>query len=189
MRDSDVRYALHRDLLTEHSLDMESTRFVDELGLCGAVRVDVAVVNGALSGYELKSARDTIRRLPVQADYYSRVLDFATLVTAENHLQAADEVIPAWWGVLVAVPDGSGLTLEPTRPAEMNPKIDPYALAQLLWRDEVLVELSRRDLDRGYRSKPRTVLWQRLSNELPLDELRSVVRVQLKSRTGWRSDL
>ena len=63
------------------------TLIVEELGIRqGAARVDVAVVNGSLHGYEIKSARDTLERLPKQSELYSSVFDTITLVTAENHL-------------------------------------------------------------------------------------------------------
>ena len=80
MRDGDVRAALHSQLAGRRSL------VIDELGLCGAVRVDVATVDDALTGYELKSASDTLRRLPTQVEYYSKVLDYSVLVVADNHL-------------------------------------------------------------------------------------------------------
>jgi hypothetical protein len=63
MRDGDIRAALHAHLIVEHQEEPD-TRFLDELSLCGLVRVDVAVINGTLAGYELKSDQDTLRRLP-----------------------------------------------------------------------------------------------------------------------------
>jgi hypothetical protein len=188
MRDSHVRSALRRDLDALHAAERSSTRFVDELGLCGQVRVDVAVVNGALSGYELKSASDNLRRLPTQVEVYSRVLDFATLVVAENHAEHALPLLPGWWGVTCATWDGCEVQLQQLREAQPNPAIDALSLAQLLWRDEVLDELASRDLDKGFRSKSRNVLAERLAQQLSLDELRATVRDRLKGRQGWRPD-
>lgn len=189
MRDMDVRTALHGQLEREHATERDSTLFVDELGLCGAVRVDVAVVNGALSGFELKSASDTLKRLPVQVDYYSRVLDYATLVVATNHLEAALSITPRWWGCYVAKWDGEVVNLRTRRLPKPNPKIDPYSLAQLLWRDEALETLVRHNAARGVMSKPRTALWVRLAETLSLHDLRAEVRQALKARTSWRSGL
>lgn len=186
MRDSDVREALHMYLDNEHSQRAADTLLVDELGLCGQVRVDVAVVNGALTGYELKSAQDTLRRLPVQAAVYSKVLDYAHLVVAQNHVRDARSMVPGWWGLIEASWTGTSVALTPVLEGKPNPGVDPYSLAQLLWRDEALRELELREIDKGVRTKPRNVLWQRLANEVPVEELRSVVRNRLKSRTGWR---
>lgn len=187
MRDRDVRGALYDRLHAEHAAVLPQTRFVDELDLCGRVRVDVAVVNGELAGYELKSARDTLQRLPQQVAVYSRVLDRATAVVAERHLSHARETLPVWWGVIVATVAGGPLALHTERVASPNPAIDPTALVQLLWRDEVLDYLAMRGLDHGVRGASRARLWDRLARSVPLDELRLLVRERLKIRTGWRS--
>ena len=63
---------------------------VDELGVCrGQVRIDVAVVNGRFHGYEIKSDRDSLRRLDGQVDLYSKVLDRATIVVGDRHFTEA----------------------------------------------------------------------------------------------------
>lgn len=186
MRDGDVRIALHERLRQEHASELDDTLFLDELGLCGEVRVDVAVVNGHLAGYELKSARDTLRRLPAQVETYSRVLDFATLVVADNHVRHAADIVRPWWGLIVATPARVGVRLIQDREPKLNRDVDPMSLAQLLWRDEALEELTIRGFDRGVRSKPRWAVWTRLSESLERDELRDVVRHRLKARDAWR---
>lgn len=186
MHDSDVRSALHVLLNQQHEVEIDSTRFVDELDLCGQVRVDVAVINGHLAGYELKSERDTLRRLPTQVAVYSRVLDRATLVVAERHLHHAQPLLPEWWGVMVASSTPTGVVLEDhTAPAE-NPGISADDVVQLLWREEVLAELELRGLDAGVRSKSRAVMWERLARGVSLAELRMIVRERLKHRERWR---
>jgi len=186
VRDGDVRRALHAQLRREHAHELSETKFLDEVGLCGEVRVDVTVLNGELAGYELKSARDTLRRLPTQIDVYSRVLDRATLVVADNHREGIEALLPTWWGLIVASSDGVTTCLEWKRRSERNPSVDPASLAQLLWRDEVLAELAARGLARGFRSKSRMLLSRRLSDALTLDELRALVRTRLKQRAAWR---
>ncbi len=60
--DSDIRAVLRSRLFLKHP-DEADTVVIEELGLCrGQVRVDVAVVNGLLHGYEIKSDRDSLRR-------------------------------------------------------------------------------------------------------------------------------
>lgn len=188
MRDRDVRAALYAELQREHSTDLANTLILDELGLCGQVRVDVAVVNGTLSGFELKSEKDSLKRLPTQVEVYSRVLDFATLVTATKHSDKAMPYLPRWWGIVEAKVDPDGaVTLHPLRRAKPNPAIDATSLAQLLWKSEALGELESRGLDRGVRSRPRVEIWERLAERIPLDELRELVRATLRARPGWRS--
>lgn len=186
MRDFDVRAAVHRGLAADHE-GQPDTLFVDELGLRGQVRVDVAVVNGALSGFELKSASDTLRRLPLQVEVYSQVLDYATLVVADNHLEASARILPEWWGVVVARWCEGRVELERFREPVRNPAVDPMALAELLWREEALEILEELGLATGVRSKPRAVLWDRLVKAIDVETLGEHVRGRLKARQGWRS--
>ncbi|WP_369012402.1 sce7726 family protein [Nocardioides imazamoxiresistens] len=188
MRDSDVRFALRGRLALEHQHELDDTLFVEELGLCGAARVDVAVVNGALSGYELKSARDTLDRLPAQVATYSKVLDYAVLVVAENHLKHARRELRPWWGIQIAREVDGVVLLTDARVPRQNPRVDAASLVQLLWKDEAVRLLAARGQDKGVRSLPREAAWERLAATVDLDELRAEVRTVLKVRRGWRDD-
>ncbi|WP_369796427.1 sce7726 family protein [Plantibacter sp. Leaf314] len=188
MLDADVRFALHARLREEHRHELAATRFLDELAIAGRVRIDAAVLNGSFSGYEIKSARDTLRRLPNQVEVYSKVLDFATLVVAQNHAAHAIPLLPSWWGVIEAVDTDGATTLRAHRAATQNPSVDPRLLCTLLWRDEALSALADRDLDHGVRSKPKSAIWDRLAEAVPIRELRDLVRESLKAREGWRAD-
>jgi hypothetical protein len=186
MRDRDVRQALTEILKAAHDGDPE-TIIRQEVGLeHGQVFVDVAVINGELHGYELKSERDTLERLPHQARAYSAVLDRATLVVGANHFEEALSIIPSWWGVerAVAGPVGA-VQLEQVRPAGTNPQQQPLSVAKLLWRDEALAVLESLGAAKGLRSKPRKALYERLVQIMPLVELRAEVRRRLKAREGW----
>jgi hypothetical protein len=186
MRDLDVRQMLRKHLQDRFAFDPE-TRIIEELGVCqGSVRIDIAVANCALHGYEIKSAADTLQRLPVQAVAYSKIFDHVTIVTAGCHLVATLQIIPDWWGVIRAVEQHFGLSLEAVRTPGHNPGIDPYSVAQLLWREEALALLEQGGWARGVRSKPREQVWRRLVDVLPLTELCEQVRDRLKSREGWR---
>lgn len=186
MRDFDVRQALTAKLAANHGND-PSTLVRQELGLDhGQVFVDVAVLNGELHGYELKSNRDTLERLPRQVEVYSAVLNRATLVVGSIHFDAALPLVPKWWGVETATarPDGV-VQLRTIRKARSNPQQQPLAVAKLLWRDEVLTLLDTLGAAKGLRSKPRKVLYERLVEVLPLNKLNAEVRRVLKSREGW----
>lgn len=188
MRDADVRFALHRWLREQHASELDDTRFVDELGIAGEVRVDTAVLNGSFSGFEIKSARDTLRRLPRQVEFYSAVLDYATLVVASNHLAQARVLLPRWWGIVEAKDTELGVQLRRRRTARWNAKVDTFTLSTLLWRSEVLEELDAVGAAKGVRSKPNLALWDRLSTAVEPEVLRAIVRQRLKVRPGWRAD-
>lgn len=184
MRDRDVRVAVRRWLDTLHAGD-ENTRVVEEMGIwAGSVRIDVAVINGELHGFELKSARDTLGRLPGQASLYSEVFDRVTLVAAEKHLEKAAGLIPNWWGLSRAIGD-SEIQIDHVRAPERNPNPNLLQVARLLWRAEMADILELHGLIRGVKSKPADILAHRLAAELPADLLRFEVRAALKARQNW----
>lgn len=186
MRDLDIRRVLAAQLDRTYR-DDPATMVVNEFDLSGKARIDVAVINGRLAGYELKSARDTLRRLPNQVAAYSMVLDQVTLVVAHHHLGAARALVPNWWGLIVATENETGIALRELRQPSVNEHVNPAALVQLLWRDEALDELTTRGADTGLRSKPRRALWARLVECLDAQELNCVVRNRLRMREGWRA--
>lgn len=107
------------------------------------------------------------------------------MVAAENHREAAEEIIPKWWGLAVATNSPGGVLVTQERRPEMNTGLDAATLASLLWRDEALTVLERYNAARGVRSKPREVLYERLAVALDLDIVRAEVRATLKARAGW----
>jgi hypothetical protein len=187
LRDLDIRRELLSRLREEHAADLKNTLIIDELGICqGERRVDVAVINGSLAGFEIKSERDTLGRLGRQRDAYELVFDEVTLVVSACHLKAARNVVPKWWGLLVATGRRGDVTLRLQRRPRRNKHTSDYAVAQLLWRDEVLALLEKHSLAAGLRSKPRNRLWQALVDAMDPLELRTEVRDQLRARV-WRS--
>lgn len=185
MKDADVRGAVMEMLEDQHG-GAQDTLIVQELGLLGRARADVTVINGSLHGMELKSAADTLSRLPNQVETYSRVFDRVTLFVAGCHHDAAVELIPTWWGVSCVSSTDGDLSLTETRLGATNPAVDPVSLAWLLWRGELLGLLERRGLDAGFRSATRRRLVGRVAEALDLDDLRCEVRSLLKARPDWR---
>lgn len=180
--DREIRLAL-RHHLRRRWAEQPTTLFIEELGLCrGQVRVDLAVVNGLLHGYEIKSDRDRLNRLPTQVQMYSAVLDRATIVTGRRHLHDVLKIVPVWWGVLGVELDQGRAVVRSVRPAHENPGRVPRALAELLWRDEALALLESRRAAQGVRSKPRAAIWDRLCEVLDVTEIAAAVRNRLRSR-------
>lgn len=185
MRDSDVRKATLKMLADCHADDAK-TRIVEEMGIwSGSVRIDIAVINGELSGFELKSERDTLARLQDQAELYSQVFDRMTLVAADRHCDKAISKIPDWWGVTAARFEGDAVRLRSLKKAKRNPSVQPMQVARLLWRQEALDVLERRGLSRGYKSRTADIIAARLVEILTIDELAAEVRAILKSRINW----
>ena len=188
MNDQQIRKSL-RNRLSRAYAEQPDTIIVDELGLCtGHIRADLAVVNGSLAGFEIKSDRDSLVRLKNQVSAYSRVFDYATLVVAGRHFDHAAEQVPGWWGIETVQSCGRGSRFHVIRPPKRNESLDPLALAQLLWRDEVLeILISRKRIKKSSRL-PRRILWNTLIDAVPLEQLRRIVHTRLRTRPHWRAD-
>ena len=181
--DAEIRIALRTFVSTEHACEPD-TVIIEELGLCrGQVRIDLAVVDDMLHGFEIKSDRDSLRRLTRQVTYYGRVLDKATIVVGKRYMDEVLNVVPNWWGVLLYLPSPKGLNFKVRRRGRKNPQRDPRSLVELLWLDEAISLLEERNAVRGVRGKPRRFVWDRVCEHYKLDELADTVRTILKGRS------
>ncbi|WP_407923096.1 sce7726 family protein [Bifidobacterium xylocopae] len=161
---------------------------LDEFALCSEVRADITVINGHMTGYELKSASDNLKRLPKQVSFYSKVLDYCNLVVAENHFDRALQLLPSSWGIYIAKGTKKGsLHIRRYRTARIDRSMFDARLAvELLWRDEALDILTQYGYDRGVRSLTRPFIWDRMVERFTPSQIRQLVRHQLKSRQHWR---
>lgn len=185
--ESKIRTALKNRYLRHH-VNRDDVLIIDELGLVHSrSRVDLAVFNGYLHGYEIKSASDTLDRLPRQIAIYSDALQKLTLIVASRHLEPAAAIVPDWCGLTEVVegPRG-GITFATHRRALLNPDIDPFMLAHLLWRPEAQHLLRLRGASNADLNAPRKQLYRTLADEVPVRELAPAIKVALASRTSWR---
>jgi hypothetical protein len=60
-------------------------------------------------GYEIKSDRDTLARLPNQIAAYELCFDTMTMVVGKRHLAKCRATLPEWWGIWEAVPTEKGI--------------------------------------------------------------------------------
>ena len=156
----------------------------EEFGVChGTARIDIAVINGVMQGYEIKSDRDTLERLPEQMIEFNAVFDNLTLVVGKRHLYKAIHIVPDWWGIILAKIDtNSRIIFHTIREATNNTEQVRISIARLLWREEALQILEERNKAKGIRSKTREFIYERLANALEVNELKKVVNDLLTSR-------
>jgi hypothetical protein len=182
-----IRTALRTRHLKRHH-GRQDVLIIDELGLAHAQsRIDLAVFNGHLHGYEIKSAADTLDRLPRQLAIYRSALQKLTLVVASRHLEAAEAIVPDWCG-LTEIIDGprGGMIFTSRRRAHVNPDLDPFMLAHLLWHPEAQDLLRARGASKAEVNVPRKRLYRMLADEIPVRELAPAVKAAMATRTGWR---
>ena len=181
-----IRSTLKEDLKNRHAKD-KKVRIIEELGVRhGVARIDIAVVNGIMHGYEIKSDQDTLQRLPEQMNEFNAVFDKLTLVVGKSHLYEAIHIIPDWWGIMVAKIGTNGQVIfHAIREPENNQEQVRISIARLLWREEALQILEERNKAKGIRSKPREFIYERLANVLDADSLKERVSTLLVSREDW----
>ncbi len=187
MNDIEIRQNFHRKKLRrQHS--QKDTLVIDELGLNhGKCRADIAVINGYLVGYEIKSNNDSLRRLEEQINAYNAVFDKISIVVGDRYIDSIKNYIPEWWGVILTVRGLRGsINFDIVRKAQTNKKIDPISIAQLLWRNEAEEILQQKKLPPKILRQPRAVLYEYLADTLNICELRKFVREYFKRRKNWR---
>lgn len=163
----------------------------EELGVRhGTARIDLAIVNGIMCGYEIKSDKDTLDRLPEQVKEFSAVFDKITLIVGKRHLYQAMHIIPDWWGVKIAkVNTNNQVVFQTIRRPGKNKKQNILSIAQLLWRKEALQILEEKNKADDVRNKPRKFIYEKLTNTLDDKTLKKQVSSMLIFREGWRSDV
>lgn len=185
--DLDIRLALHAKRL-RHAKANPDTLVIDELGLAHAkCRVDIAVINGCIHGYEIKSGKDTLDRLDSQISIYRRTLQKLTVVVAPKHLAEIITRIPEWCGLIVAEqgPRG-GISFRMVRSAVTNPEVDPIMMAHLLWRDEVIDLLRQIGYTPRELRRPKKYLYEMLCETMTPREITTSIRTFMPQRKAWR---
>lgn len=153
----------------------------------GGSRIDVAVIDEELVGYEIKSDKDTFVRFSNQIHAYNRVFDRINLVCGPALAELASSVVPSWWGIIIATRDvDDKVRLATHREACANAKQNAFSLASLLWKEEAMAALV--SLETSTKAPKRAsahVLWDCMAKSLPVDAIRAVVAESLLKRRSY----
>ncbi len=175
----ELRRAVLRYVHSLHDGSM-NTLVVEEFGVRhGAGRVDVAVFNGQMDAYEIKSDLDRLSRLDRQINLFSSVFDSLTIVCGTRHADAALRLAPTWCGVLQLAQG----RLSVLRVGGRSPAQTPSHLVKLLHKHEV-VDLLRARAYAPRQGQTRANLYARLLERVSPDEVRSIVLSVIKQRVG-----
>jgi hypothetical protein len=145
-------------------------------------RADLAVVGEQIWCYEIKSARDSLRRLQRQISAFERVAHRCVLVAATRHLPLAASQVGEHWGLLEAPEDDSPLRWH--RTPEVNTELDRKMLLRLLWREEAESALRQVDGEPRPGRRHRSLLGE-IWRTLDADSIEACVRQALLRRTPY----
>ena len=132
LKDNDIRVTLIDELNRINA--QHDYRIIEELAVCdGEARVDVAVANGRLCGYEIKSDADTLERLALQQKCYDKTFDMVSIVVGEKFKDRIEEHVPNYWGIYIVSEFHGKCKIKRKRTAKVNKNIEAISLLELLW--------------------------------------------------------
>lgn len=180
--DTMIRQVIRARLAVAHQ--GEDAVIVDELKVSrGSSRIDVAVINGRIEGYEIKSDKDTLDRLPRQAAMFGLIADRMTLVVGERHLEKAKLIVPDWWAIMTPAVSAEGaLNIAVVKSGKLNRNRESKALVEVLERDEILAMMSVHGIDKGLRSATYAELVETSVKRLSREDISAFVKRMVKLR-------
>ena len=187
LTDKEIRNSFHRKKLRYHHAN-KNTLVVDELGLNhGKSRADIAVINGHLVGYEIKSDQDSLTRLKQQVQAYNAIFNKSYIIVGDRYQKCVHKHIPNYWGIITSkAGNRSGIKFALIRKAKPNQSIDPIAVAKLLWKNEAVEILKYKKLPSKLLHQSRSTLYKLLGDTYSVSKLQKIVISYLKKRTNWR---
>ena len=152
MLDIDIREPLF-DYLDER---YKKVRTIEEKTIKNSRADVIAVVDGELIGFEIKSDNDSYTRLKTQIKDYDQFCDRCYIVVGERHVQV-EKHVPDYWGIIFV--NEENVIVE--RDAEKSPKVKLYNQLDLLWRNE-LAEIQEKEGLPKLTGTKRRVIYDRL---------------------------
>lgn len=178
MKDPDIRKILYPHLLRQDTPGL----IVPEVWMRYCV-ADVIQFNGTITGYEIKSDADTLKRLPKQSEEYDQHCQECWIVTTEKFAQKAEQILPEWWGIL-CITKGKGA--EVIRDSKPNPNFSLLAVCYWLSNPQ-LKKLLKANGVKGYSKLMKYQLAARAA-ELPQENLLSQIISLLREEKHWWLD-
>ena len=102
----------------------------------GIVRLDIAELNNNFYGYQIKSDKDVLDRLPKQIQYYNKSVQFLTIICTNKYLQKIKLLIPQFWGVILVEEINNEIKFSQLKQPKLN-NIKLKQLLKILWRKQL----------------------------------------------------
>lgn len=187
MTDLEIRQNFHRKKLYKYHTNKDSL-VIDELGLNhGKSRADIAVINGYLIGYEIKSDKDSLARLKQQIKSYDSVFNKSYIIVGNRYNKIIHKYVPEYWGIIISEKNNNNvINFKLARKSYKNKKVKPISIARLLWRTEVIEILKNDKVPLKLLRQPREVLYKTLIEIYNEKEIQKLILKYLKNRKNWR---
>ncbi|HBO1307400.1 sce7726 family protein [Pseudomonas aeruginosa] len=143
-------------------------------------RADIAVANGKLYAYEIKSSADTLKRLPGQVDLFSSHFDKVTVVAAAKFIPKILESYPSHIGVLEVTDEGGAAKIKQIRAGRLNETRNTAILADFLTKTDIHSLLKSEGISVPS-TAARSTLVQQISS-LPSRSVKKYVLTRLKEK-------
>lgn len=143
-------------------------------------RADIAVANGRLYGFEIKSEADSLRRLSGQIDTFSQYFDKVTIVAASKFIREIVNSYPDSIGVLEVYRDAAGLKIRQVRSGRINEIKDHSVIAGHLTKNEIETYLRVREVS-SFVTRNRSEL-EKFFAKTPLKSAKQYLLDSLKKR-------
>lgn len=170
------------------------------LGFGSSARVDLAIVGDEFIGIEIKSERDTLKRLSHQVSTYSKFFDRVVVVAAERHLRNLDwshlRVADVWKidrsGRIKVVSHATAFSEVQCFSALLtHEQLKKHHLLDLALRDHEKCRTAFLSEFRSRFSETSSVFWANVSDrEIQADDLRALSRFKEKREAmdAWAQD-
>ena len=114
----------------------EKVRIMDEI-VIGNARADIVTVTDCLTGYEIKSDKDSYIRLPAQIKAYDNYFQDNYIVVSKKFIKTAATKVPDYWGIIYVYSSEIEQKIIIIREPGFNPKFKIKKQLSLLWRNEL----------------------------------------------------
>lgn len=144
----------------------------------GNAIADIVAIYSDSHCFEIKSDRDNINRVLRQAKYYDLTFSKITLVTTEKNKLKAQEILPEYWGILIASNEVGEIKLSYLRKAKTNPKWCSEKALLSLWKSELIdtcLNLNLTDIKQNFSR-------EKLATHLSKTQRKSSIRKELTDK-------
>lgn len=145
-----------------------------------ARRADIAVANGRLYGFEIKSEFDSLKRLPGQIESFQKHFDKVTVVAASKFIPEIVKSYPSEVGVIEVFIKGDNFELRQIRSGRISEVRDFQAIASLMTKLEI-ERLLKAESVKFQAGTPRKELVNKLVS-IPVKRLKNCALESLKRR-------